>query len=211
MDAHVTEELERLTEREVSLRQTLDSLKVAFLGGTADCVRAWYWQYTEICIKRNPDQVKVLGVDRLRELKDQVTSLQQGAVSAVDEFVGPDRLWHQVRLADDGFHGDLHGKEIEAGMRLAMGRLAPVLDAFQLLGKDPQERSFWRQSTITGRCSSGSGAARFPYGIEWTEAMKEQAKLYSQAVAEYRGVEALITARKKHLAESEAMNLWHRA
>src|SRR5689334_18971347 len=143
---------------EAVLQVTVDQLEQIaqeFITATAEFFRSWYWEEAQDQVKRKPDLTKKLGVEQLSKMKAEVKALQDDAPNIASEFLNEDSpWWHRTRKEHMyyGFNGNRPPDMLDTPLRLALGKLAPILEKYGYISAqgDPLTRISWREPLGSG-------------------------------------------------------------
>lgn len=184
------------------LRKSLSEIYGRFRDATASWARETYARDVDSAINANPEQVKELGLERLKILKKNVARLDSGADAIVDEELAKVGWGHDPSFAipegpsysSNPFrtYRNSPPEHLEPALRRIRGRAGPALSEAGLA------RSEWTST-------------RYPWAYDWSHDME-------QAMSSYAGMfdELLKAAGEKRDAElekakAEANDLWQQA
>jgi hypothetical protein len=213
MSRNFDAEIEEATRVLESIKSEMESVVQQFKSATAEFAAAWYWQETERVVKDKAEMSKELGVEKLSQLKAGVKALEQDAAKIVSEFLDVDSLWwHRTR--EDRQRYDLYGyrttKGVDYAVRLALGRLAPILEKFGYLPASG-DRDAWREWDSSGNYHPPKARPYYPYGLDWTERMKSLLTQYTELCKKALTAETQLAKVKGDKRRTEAEDLWKKA
>ena len=176
-------------------------------------LKSWYWEQTESHVVREPDRTSALGIEKLSELKAAVGRVQDEADGEVRKIFSQPDLWWHVEQAEQRYewYGNRAPEPLDEAIRLAAGRIAPILEQYGYLNKDPKTGSSWREWDSSGHHHPPDARFRYPYSFDWPDELKQILSQYSehhsQATIDMRKLEEV----KMAMAQAGAKDQWDQA
>lgn len=179
-----------------------------FIAACSDFIQQWYFDHTDEYVEMQPQNTKSLGRERLSELKAKVRELQTGAATTIIELIDDDQLWWSLTRECVFPTKSDRPHQFNRPLRLAAGRLAPVLEEFGYL--EARGPSAWRERNRR-RTDVAVDVARpyFPGRLEWSEAMIDAAAEYNEVTKRCEEYLRDIEDLKEQKSRAEALELWH--
>ncbi len=151
----------------------------------------WYEETAKNCVVNNAIKSKVLTDESIKQMKEKIKNLQNHTSKIAEEAFS--RLWWPINAEDFTSWKTSKINSVEEAMRLALGRIYPILEEFNCL--DSSEH--WANSYGT----------RYPYSIsdelgnELKKIEEEYNKFRSNAIVILQKIEQLVAEKKKTKAE----------
>lgn len=205
-----------LQKQEQALMVQMESAAVAFRESVVSFLVAFYEERTKSEVTRQTDLTARLGKDKLSELKQELTSLQQSANTIVEELIGPDSLWwHQsdeVKSREHVYYshsGNTPPEILNSPVRLAAGKLAPILEKYEYLPTSGDR--MWRERDRNSRYIPANARPCYPNFLEWSPQMKERITYYNKLLKEARSLSQQVYILQRKKSEKQATDLWDSA
>lgn len=156
-------------ERRNAIINEMSQVRTEFLNATSEYISQWYWKTVTLKVENKSEHSRSLGREKLSELKSEVKSLQQQAHKIVEETVGAESLWWEIKPGkqDYSFYGNRAPEELDDAIRLAAGCLGSVLKKYSYL--DAQES--WRKSSRQQYYSTET-RPYYPHWLDWSNEMR---------------------------------------
>ena len=200
-------EIEAAEKELEAIKSELKGIRQHFLLATTEFVRQWYRQQAETFVKCNHELTKKLEGEKLPQLKADLSKLENDTPTAVSEYLDVDELWWQAKEGEQRY-GTLEA-DLSKAVRLAAGRLAPVLEKYGYLSSEGSE--VWREWDKTGSYHPPDAKPYYTYGLEWSQGMKDTMKSYAELRVKAVNVAQTIRQLKQEKGSSEAEELWRKA
>lgn len=215
MSQNFDREIALLEEEQQRVLAHMERVKQDFLDEAATFLSEWYWQQTETQVTRNHDVTQKIGIDKLRELKQEVKALQSKAGEIINEYLNDDRLWWHIHKEGDPsvyiYAGRHVPDNIATAMRLAAGKLGPVLVQYYYLPADPYHNEAWIEWDSTGNRKKSNGRPYYPYGLMFPISIEDLGKKYKELLKSlYDNAQALKNAEAERDIDL-AKSLWNKA
>lgn len=139
-------EIEAAEKELEAIKSQLKGIRQQFLLAATEHLRQWYMQQTESFVKRNYELTKKLEGAKLSQLKADLTKLKDDTPNVVSEYLDVDELWWPAKEIEQG--EGIHPPNLGNPVRLAAGRLAPILEKYGYLSSEGSE--VWREWDSTG-------------------------------------------------------------
>lgn len=164
-------------------------------------------------VKRNPEHTKALGVERLSEMKKQLTSLLEESDSLVDTVFQDDSLWVYVNYSIAA-KGDSWGQKnnntkkaetcIKRGIKRVLGKAGKILIDFDYAkaGSKYETTAQW-QCEENNEIVLGSN-----YGFYMPSDIEKTIKEYCDQIENLHDNVEQLEKLKTQLLEQEAVDLW---
>ncbi|HSH77330.1 MAG TPA: hypothetical protein VLA19_02220 [Herpetosiphonaceae bacterium] len=208
-----------ISSAEAQLQATLQHMKEVqheFVAAATEFLASWYWSETESTVKRDPELSRRLGVAKLSQLKAEVKGLQDNAAMIAAEFLDQDDLWwhrHRGEHMYYYYHGNRPPDILDKPLRLAAGRLAPILETYGYLKPtiSNQQTSVWREWDRSGNYHPAGARPYYPYGLGWPKPMAEMVKQYSELQQQGQTQESELKRLENEKDQNEVQDLWDKA
>ena len=164
-------------------------------------------------VKRNSEHTKTLGVERLGEMKKQLTNLLESSNDLVDSVFAMDSLWIYVDYSIVP-NGDTWGQKsnntkkaencIISGIKRILGKSGKILIDFGYAkaGSKYERTSRWQQDD-DNEIVFGSN-----YGFQLSAEIEKSIREYCNQIEKQHDIIEQLEKLKKQLSEQEAVDLW---
>ncbi len=191
----------------------MEKAKQSFVAGTIEFLTKWFQNQARYHVEEQYEHTHSLGLTRLTELKQKVGQLIKSTPMAVARLVGHDSLWwHRSRR---GGWKDQYSSEPPEGltqaMRLLAGAIAPILEAYGYLKKDPDSRDTWREWDEKNDCRPSNARPYYPHQLEWSDKMTTAIEGYMKHLGRATFLDSKVSGTQKLKKKMEAGNLWDKA
>ena len=204
------QELQTLTPRLAQIRKT-------FMGHAADHLKGLFVRMAKSEVEHKTDITLELDDGTLSRMKERVSELVDSAETISAEHLDRDELW---RLPPEGESDRLPvslsqhelSRRLEEGLRLALGHLGPVLAECGYVTTTPESDrhaiDVWCQYDPSGNRHKGGGKPRYPYGLDWSEQLKQDMDEYATRASQVCQLRSEISRVQSDWDRHKAASKW---
>ncbi|MEO8612967.1 MAG: hypothetical protein ABI690_34055 [Chloroflexota bacterium] len=124
-------------ERVISLKSEMENIRQEFIKQSGVILRQWYKELSDKEIENEEAVTASLGTDQFNHLKQDINDLIEHADQVAMEFIGDETKWWHLNESDIYFV-DFDATSpsliiplfIEMQLRLAVGKLGPILEKY---------------------------------------------------------------------------------
>ena len=188
--------------------EKMDKTSQRFIAATIQCLVKYYPLKARTCVQEQYELSNRLGLDRIRQLKQQVARLVQGLPADAQKLLCDGNLWwHKSR---GGGWQDHTTPGPPDGLSMAIWaleeRVSPILESFGYVDK---ERRAARDSE-TGELRARN-KRRGDGQIEWTDEMNKSIDSYKEDLGRAIFLDSKVQQARKRKAIHIAGTLWDKA
>lgn len=194
--------------------ETLDSMdksKFLFIDSSIEFIKEWCQKEIEKNVKTNTENTKVLGVENLRELKNDINQLLTQIPQLSEQLINDDNIWvHKYYTKYDALV-DLNGNygiknnvkmNINLAIRKILGYPGNLLIKYKYL--ENGNTSDWQNDFH-------DGILKYRHAPKWPQNMESIYNEYCENIDKLFKAEYHLKQNVKQKEELEALNLWEQA
>lgn len=191
----------------------METLAAIFRDATSLFLVSFYESYAKGEVKRKADVTTTLGKEKLSILKQKLSDLQNNVRAIIDEFLMLDNLWWHKSRGEKmyGYYGNRPPEVLDKAVRLAAGRLAPLLEEFGYLPTKLSDNGVWREWDRSGNHHPSNARPYYPQSLDWSPDMKRIVAEYDKARTNCEHITRRILQLQKEKRENQAEDLWESA
>lgn len=210
------EEIRRREEQITRVEPRMNEVRKRFISHFATHLRSLYGQLARSQVECKSDLTLSLDDARLAKMKQDVLALVDSAETIAAEYLDKDALW----WIPTGEHGEFHSvsnqskaaKTLEESMRLAVGRLGPILESYGYVSTNPQadrnKIDVWCEWDSSGNHYKPGGRPRYPYALDWSEQIKQDLVEYTTVATEVEKLRSEIRQLRSDWDKTKAKSKW---
>jgi hypothetical protein len=210
-------EISALQEKKGVLLVNMETLAVTFRNAAVPFLASFYEGQAKEIVTRKTEITTSLGKERIATLKQAVNDLQQNAQAIVNEVLASDDLWFHKSNPDNMSHepsyyfGHRPPEILDKGVRLAAGRLAPILEECGYLPTSNSDHGVWREWDRSGNHHPHNARPCYPTFLDWPASMKDAIVPYAELVKECRNISQRVALLQREKQQKQAEDLWDSA
>jgi hypothetical protein len=167
----------------------------------------------EKAIKGNPEIVKELGVEKLKELKDELTTLSASTPDIINEFFDKEQLWWDLKENDEYLFcsGKSLPDHLDRALRLVIGRFGLLFAKFGLIkikATGQNDYGVWLERDENTRSHKYNGRPSYPSKIDCTPEILNHISKYREYINEAKKIKADIRRIEREKESTAAIDLW---
>lgn len=209
MSHHYDKEIK---EAENQLKSAIARMKVIQKEFMAQCVtyiKSWYVDITKQKVTSASKLTKQLGIEKLSQMKAEVSRLQEQSPEIINDFINDVNLWWHLKENDQ--LETTFKEDISKALRLAAGKLGPVLEKYGYITTNPSEPGYWREWDEFGINRPANPRPYYPYPLDWTDNMRTLVDEYQELIREAIQYRDELKKLKAEKAQMEVEDLWKNA
>lgn len=196
-------------EKENTLKQ-MESIKEQFILECIKFSQEWVQNQAKSQVKANADLANDLGIEKLKELKEEVNNLIDEMSSLIRQYLNKEELWWHTN-EDEGYYFIEQYKipdKYEKQIRYAFGELGIILSKYGIVkvssdgSKD--DYKIWAERKQYG----GYGKPMYPYSIEVSKSMIDIMNRYIEKIKEAQEKNKEIKRLTEEKKKSDISELW---
>lgn len=200
-------------EREHTFRQ-LQANAASYIQAATMFFRGYFQQRVEREIVNHPELTQSLGIEKLGELKKELTALIKNTPEIVEERLRKEQVWDHLRQLPDGLgnagrlSNDGHnlvysaGGQIQEELRWIFGYVGQLLIKFGLAKGG--HGSEWETKP-------GSAVPRYQYGLPTNEEMDTLMKKHKELFSAFVILQVRVLDAERERQQAIARDLWDHA
>jgi hypothetical protein len=198
-----------LEENNKVLSDNLDKLKREFIITSESFVADWFITMTRKIITTNPEKVKSIGVERLREIKKEVQELSKQSKELVEEYLNSEYVWKGESFDYRHCNNRLPEK-IDKAFKNMLGNLASILkvDGFVKVKVKVKEPNMYYPDSIRDYWSDSYGKLKYPNWIDYTEDLLKMIKDYGDCLEKLEKSNHSLEKLKREKEELSIEDIW---
>lgn len=212
----IKKQIDQENTNQENIVKTLDLYRVEITGQIKPFVKEKVKNIVESEVKQKAEHTKELGTDKLKAMKQQLTTLVEQSDELVDAVFRYDELWLHINYSIYP-NGDSWGQKrnnakkaeenIIRGVKKILGKAGKILIDFGYAkaGSKYERTSQWQQDD-DNEIVYGSN-----YGFQIPGDLEKKISDYCSQIEKLHDVIEKKDKLKKELSEQEAINLWEQA
>lgn len=214
-----------IARKESELARTIsemDAMVARFRALAVPFVADWYMATARHHVESRPEISEKIDDGTMANLKRDVQALGDSAGQIVEEFLGAREIWwHKLTPEERGaaerdrryisyaHSGHAAPNALDKPMRLALGRLATVLQRYGYIATDRRQRiGLWLEWDESGNHHPPTARACYPGMVNWPKDMQDATNEYAAALEVAKRLSAEIETLKRDKAKAIARKRW---
>lgn len=210
----IRQEIFSYTDVKTKLVADLDKERVTLIEMLKPFIKSKLQNFIEDEVKRNPDHTKSLGLEKLSQMKNELTNLLNNSDALVGKTFSNNEYWvhvdYHIVEGGDSFGQQYNNKKaakekIILGIKVVFGKAGKILIDYEYKKAGPvhSHSSEWQ---ITA-----NSEIAYSYGFPIPDDIEKAMKAYSDNVGRLHEIIDKLAKLTKELNEQEALDLWDQA
>ncbi|WP_442636543.1 hypothetical protein [Rossellomorea marisflavi] len=188
------------------LKTEMEEVRLRFKLAVIPYVKEWINETARNEIKTNSELVSELGVERLKQLKEEVGALIEEIPSRVDHYLDNSVMWWHMREPQLGtLYGGRIPSDIQDAIKYIFGELGVILSKDGFVSVKTTS-SFDR--SYTSASWNHNGKPMYPYGIVLPKSIETVYGEYGELIKEGQKKATIIKDLKKEKEQNNIVELW---
>jgi hypothetical protein len=202
---------------------TMEKIKKQFTADTGLFASEWYEKTSKQYITKYPDITLSLSPNKISALKIEVNKLKEKANKIAENVLSEKQTWwheepkpnvdiSQYDLLGNDQVGNKFPEIIDKPVRFVLGELGKILEEFGYnIATTISFRPYQEYWFFTEQRPKAHFRPFFPHSLEWSEAMQQTMRRYSEVFRKAVKVADEIERARQEIKKVQIMNLWDQA
>lgn len=189
------------------INSKLENTKLEALIQLKVFIEEWFEKEARSIIVSNPSLSNSIGVERLKQIKQEVTELIHSVDELVETHLNVQYLWDYNYETGTGFYilGDKMPEKMNVTMRFVLGQLGKILSKDGFVNIKPTYGSN-RQYDVW--FDSATGKVKYPFSLNYPKELITTMKKYDELLRESSSKQSELKRIQKEKAETSVESIW---
>ncbi|MGG1664477.1 hypothetical protein [Brevibacillus sp. NRS-1366] len=207
------QEIEAKRNEFEEVKHQLSNTRNQFKAALIPFVQQQFKTEAEKVIKRNPELVKELGIEKLKELKDELAILSANAPDIINEFFDEEQLWWDLKENEHLYFcsGKYLPDHLNKALRLVIGKFGELFSKYDLIKIKPtgqNDYDVWIERDEYTRSHKHNGRPSYPNRLECTPDIINYVSEYKDYINNAKRIQSDINKIQREKESTAAIDLW---